>query len=225
MASRLSSLLVRDGLVGVKKMEQVFQRQVVYGGAIDSILLEMKLVPEERLIQYLSLANGLPPATIEETNVFDPEAVKRCPEDVARTYGVAPLAVEGDALRVLVRDPVDLARLEELADELEVPIQPLVAPEYRFHVVFDRAFGRQTEARFAALAKVAAEARPAQPVGKPRTVIIGEEHDRHVVDVAVPPTTKHHTKTLQFVATPAAQPVPALAAPTAPAQPFCATPA
>ncbi len=203
MASRLSSLLVRDGLVGVKKMEQVFQRQVIYGGAIDSILLEMKLVPEERLVQYLSLANGLPPATFDETNVFDANAVKKCPEDVARVYGVAPLSVEGDALRVLVRDPVDLARLEELADQLEVPIQPLIVPEYRFHVVFDRAFGRQTEARFATLARNAAEATPVAPVGKPKTVIIeAKSHDEEsaehqVVDVELPPS-KPRTKTLEF---------------------------
>jgi len=30
MPSRLSSLLVRDGLVVVKRMEKAFQRQVIY---------------------------------------------------------------------------------------------------------------------------------------------------------------------------------------------------
>ena len=40
MPSRLSSLLVRDGLVGVKRMEKAFQRQVIYGGSLDTILLE-----------------------------------------------------------------------------------------------------------------------------------------------------------------------------------------
>jgi len=202
MASRLSSLLVRDGLIGVKKMEQVFQRQVIYGGALDSILLEMKLVPEERLVQYLSLANGLPPATSEETKIFDPEAIKRCPQDMARVYGVAPLCIEGEALRVLVRDPVDLSRLEELADELELSVQPLVVPEYRFHVVFDRAYGRETEARFAALARSSVEASPAKPVGKARTVIVETPSDqpREVVDVAVAPgkSAKARTRTLEF---------------------------
>ena len=52
MPSRLSSLLVRDGLVGVKRMERAFQRQVIYGGTLDTILLEMSAVPEERLLQY-----------------------------------------------------------------------------------------------------------------------------------------------------------------------------
>ena len=122
------------------------------------------------------------------------QALGRVEEAISPRLPVAPLSVEGDALRVLVRDPVDLARLEELADQLELPIQPLIVPEYRFHVVFDRAFGRQTEARFAALARSAAEATPVAPVGKPRTVIIettrsDEDSAEHqVVDVAVPPS-------------------------------------
>src|SRR6185503_20264656 len=100
MASRLSSLLVRDGLVGVKRMEKAFQRQVIYGGSLDTILLEMGLVPDERLTQYLSLASGLPPASRVETNVFDAEAVRRCPEEIAAKHRVVPLSLEGDALRV-----------------------------------------------------------------------------------------------------------------------------
>ncbi len=193
MPSRLSSILVRDGLVGVKRMERAFQRQVIYGGALDTILLEMSMVPEERLVQYLSLASGLPPAAREETEVFDPRAIKSCPENMARDYGVVPLCYDDGALRVLVRDPVDMGRLEELANELDTPVQPLVVPEYRFHVVFDRAFGRETDARYAALAKKSAETTPTTPVGKPRTVIVDassrDNPDDHVVvDVTLPPS-------------------------------------
>ena len=205
MPSRLSSILVRDGLVGVKRMERAFQRQVIYGGALDTILLEMSMVPEERLVQYLSLATGLPPAAREETEVFDPRAIKTCAEAMARDYGVVPLCFDDGALRVLVRDPVDMGRLEKLANELDTPVQPLVVPEYRYHVVFDRAFGRETDARFAALAKKSAEATPTTPVGKPRTVIVDassrDNPDDHVVvDVALPPskTTGPRTKTMSL---------------------------
>ena len=66
MPSRRSSRLVRDGLVGVKRMEKAFQRQGIYGGSLDTILLEMALVPEDRLPRYLALAAGLPPASRDE---------------------------------------------------------------------------------------------------------------------------------------------------------------
>src|SRR5215208_1053252 len=170
MASRLSSLLVRDGLVGVKRMEKAFQRQVIYGGSLDTILLEMNLVPEDRLSQYLALASGLQPATRAETNVFDAEAVRRCSEDLALRFRVVPLALADGALRLLVYDPVDLGLLEDLADALDLPVQPLIVPEYRWHMVYARAYGGTAPARFAALAKQADSAPVTAPVGRARTV-------------------------------------------------------
>ena len=193
MASRLSSLLVRDGLVGVKRMEKAFQRQVIYGGSLDTILLEMGLVPDERLTQYLSLASGLPPASRAECNVFDVEAVKRVGEDVAHKHRVVPLALDGDALRVLVCEPIDMGGLEELADEVDLPIQPLIVPEYRWHVVYARAYNVGAPARFMTLAKQIDAAPVTPPVGKARTVIVDEPAgdssvDHVVVDVKDVPT-------------------------------------
>src|SRR5690242_20750528 len=102
MPSRLSSLLVRDGLVGVKRMEKAFQRQVIYGGSLDTILLEMNLVPEDRLTQYLALASGLPPAGRDEGNHADANALMLLTQEIAGQFCAIPLALDGEALRVLV---------------------------------------------------------------------------------------------------------------------------
>ncbi|HTJ42036.1 MAG TPA: hypothetical protein VL463_08050 [Kofleriaceae bacterium] len=179
---------MRDGLVGVKRMEKAFQRQVIYGGALDTILLEMGLVPEDRLTQYLALATGLPPANRIETAVFDPDAVKRCPEEVAHKHRVAPLQIDNGALRVLVCDPVDLTLLEDLADVLDLPVQPLIVPEYRWHVVFSRSYDKQAPARFATLAKQAEVSPVIAPIGRSKTVIVetlasDSAPDHVVVDV------------------------------------------
>src|SRR5690348_3071510 len=113
MASRLSSLLVRDGLVGVKRMEKAFQRQVIYGGSLDTILLEMSLVPEDRLTQYLALASGLPPASRGEGAAIDQGALELVDKEIAEQYRAIPLAVEGEALRILVCAPLELSELED----------------------------------------------------------------------------------------------------------------
>src|SRR5512143_3087110 len=152
MPTRLSSLLVRDGIIGVKRMEQAFQRQVIYGGSLDTILLEMGAVTEERLLEYLSLAAGLPPADRNLLDYFDPRAVQVCPREIAEEYHVAPVAFDGDALRVLVTDPVDLAALEALATRLGAPIQPFVVPEFRFNLLVERLFGVPAPSRYMSLA-------------------------------------------------------------------------
>jgi hypothetical protein len=180
--SRLSSLLVRDGLIGVKRMEKAFQRQVIYGGSLDTILLEMGVITEERLTQYLALSSGLPPATREESNVFDAEAVAMVPRELAAGHRVVPLIVQDGALRVLVCDPVDVGLLEDLADIVDYALQPLIVPEYRWHVVFHRTYGDTPPARFSTLARQADAGPQTAPVGRARSVIV-DDGDHVVVDV------------------------------------------
>jgi hypothetical protein len=170
MTSRLSSLLVRDGLVTVKRMERAFQRQVLDGGALDTILLELGLIPEERLLQYLALASGLPPVGPDDV-AHGGAAAARCPREQAVSYRVVPLGLEGDALRVLTHDPVDLAALEALADELGIAVQPLVAPEYRFRLAFQQTFGGALDERFARLAAQPGRG-TAAPVGRAPSVVV-----------------------------------------------------
>ncbi|HLL21963.1 MAG TPA: hypothetical protein VK427_07525, partial [Kofleriaceae bacterium] len=172
MPARLSSLLVRDGLVGVKRMEKAFQRQVIYGGSLDTILLEMNLVPEERLTQYLALASGLPPAARDEGAAIDAAAVELLDRSLALQFRAIPLAIDGDAVRILVCAPLELGGLEDLADALDRPIQPLIAPEYRWHMVFASAYGLDPPARFSTLARTLDTDAASAPVGRAPTVIV-----------------------------------------------------
>src|SRR5678815_1237502 len=174
MPSRLSSLLVRDGLVGVKRMEKAFQRQVIYGGSLDTILLEMGLVPEDRLTQYLALASGLPPAARDEGAVVDPDAITVITQDMAERYRAVPVAIESDAIRILVCSPLDLTELEDLADLLDRPLQPLITPEYRWNLVFANTYGVDPPARFTTLARTLDAELAAPPVGRAPTIIISE---------------------------------------------------
>ena len=174
MPSRLSSLLVRDGLVGVKRMEKAFQRQVIYGGSLDTILLEMGLVPEERLTQYLALASGLPPAARDEGAVIDPDAVALITHDLAEQFRAVPVAFERDAIRILVCAPLELAELEDLADLLDRPLQPLITPEYRWNLAFASAYALDPPARFTTLARSLDVDPASTPVGRAPTIIVEE---------------------------------------------------
>jgi hypothetical protein len=188
--SRLSSLLVRDGLIGVKRMEQAFQRQVIYGGALDTILLEMGAITEERLAEYLSLASGLPPADRNLLDYFDPRAVQVCPREIAEEYRVAPVAFDGEALRVLITDPVDLGSLEALATRIGAPIQPFVVPEFRFNLLVERLFGVPTPSRYMSLAaRQAAAKRP--PVPEPKVIV----EDVDIRRIAETPSPRTKTRT------------------------------
>jgi hypothetical protein len=172
MPSRLSSLLVRDGLVGVKRMEKAFQRQVIYGGCLDTILLEMSLLPEERLTQYLALASGLPPAGRDEGSAIDPRVAALIPRELAEQYRAVPVTADGEAIRILVCAPIELTELEDLADLLDRPLQPLITPEFRWNLVFATAYGLDPPARFTTLARTLEVDPTPTPVGRAPTVIV-----------------------------------------------------
>jgi hypothetical protein len=151
MATRLSSLLVQDGLVGVKRMEEAFQRQVIYGGSLDTILLEMRVIDERRLVGGLERATGLAAADLAEVLRPDAEALRLCRQDLAQGVGIAPLALRDGVLRVLVVDPVDRARLDELGFQLGVGVEPRIAAECRLYQAWSLHYGTPLPARYATL--------------------------------------------------------------------------
>ncbi len=197
MPSRLSSLLVRDGLVGVKRMEKAFQRQVIYGGSLDTILLEMNLVPEERLTQYLALASGLPPAARDEGRVLDPAAIAIVDRETAEKSRAVPLALDGETVRILVCSPLEIDELEDLADQLDRPLQPLIAPEYRWHLVYAAAYGLDPPARFTTLARSLDVDSTAPPVvGRAKSVIVEDKPNTGVPATPVYDEVTERTATM-----------------------------
>ena len=180
MPSRLSSLLVRDGVVAVKLLERAFQRQVIYGGSLDTNLLEMKAVGEAQLLPYASLASGVPPATRSDLEKLDPGISERCPQALARAHGVVPLAMDRDTLQILVTEPVNLGALEMFSEKLGHAVQPLLVLEYRFHVSWGRLYGLDVDSRFSKLAaRLVRETAPAGPSMRPESIVIDSPAHRH----------------------------------------------
>lgn len=154
MTSRLASLLVQEGLVSPKKMAEAFQRQVIYGGALDTILLEMELIGEAVLISAMGRASGLPTGSelpsrtaLQAANVTDWFPLPMCEK-----FRAVPSSVDGNVLRVLVTDPPDRKQLDELGYQLRRSIDPVVVPEHRFMQVVELVYGVAMSARFTSLA-------------------------------------------------------------------------
>ncbi len=178
MTSRLASLLVQQGLVSAKKMAQAFQRQVIYGGTLDTILLEMDALDEPSLVEAMGRASGLPTAgdLPSKEQLEAAGAGTWFPLATCEKFRAVPVAVDGNVVRVLVLDPPDRKQLDELGYTLQRSVDPIVVPEHRFAHAVELVYGSTAPARFASLqaklAKRAAEApekpkAPAAPVFTP----------------------------------------------------------
>lgn len=133
-------------------MEYVFQRQVIDGGALDTILLELGLVEDGRLQQYLGLATDLPVANGSAGKASE-ELAKACNQETANKYEVVPIGISDAGLEVVVCEPVNVEKLESLADEIDMPVQPKVVPEYRYRLNYAEVFEQEPDERFAKLAE------------------------------------------------------------------------
>ena len=116
--SALTSLLVRDRIVPVSKIEEALQSQVFLGGDIEIILLEMNVVAEDVLSAYRAALFDLLPATREEVMRASREALRRVPRDLARSLGIVPIHYDAGTLVVAAWEPLYEARLREVEAQL-----------------------------------------------------------------------------------------------------------
>lgn len=153
--SALTSSLVRDGVVPVRKIEEALQRQVISGGDVETVLLEMEAVPENVLAAYRAALYDLPPVARDQVMGVAPEVIKLVPAEVAREHRLIPLAIEtrrsGSLLRVAKREPLTAEQEERLGFLLGFEIATHIACEVRIAAALAQFYGAELSPRFARL--------------------------------------------------------------------------
>jgi len=197
VTSRLASLLVQEGIVSAKKMAEAFQRQVIYGGTLDTILLEMDIIDEPALIDALGRASNLPTAgDLPSAETLQAAGASRWfPHSVCERYRAVPISLDGNVLRVLVTDPPDRNQLDELGYLLSRSIDPIVALEHRFVQALAQVYGVEVPARFASLSarlrQRASSASPRPASGPaPGPLVVQMEAELPVATAPLPAVTQ-----------------------------------
>jgi hypothetical protein len=181
--SALTSLLVRDGVVPVRKIEEALQRQVISGGDVETVLLEMDALPENVLAGYRAALLELTPATREEVMEVRPDVVALVPPEVAVEHRVIPLALEGRTLHVAVHHPLSPEQEDRLGFLLGFDLVPHVTVELRIAAGLAHHYGAELTPRMARLIdKVRAREAGAPPdVGR----VAGGKLAGHAGDIPV----------------------------------------
>jgi Type II secretion system (T2SS), protein E, N-terminal domain len=145
--SALTSLLVRDRVVPVSKIEQALHAQVFQGGDIEVILLEMGVVAEDVLSAYRAALFDLLPATRDEVMKASREALRRMPADLARSLGMVPIFFEGRTLVVAGWEPLYEPRLSELEAQLGCDVTVRIVNQPRLASALSHHYGFELEPR------------------------------------------------------------------------------
>ncbi len=151
MAARLSDFLVHDGALPVETVRVAVARQIVYGGALDTALLEMDALAEATIWHELSHASGLPIPDPDLVHASNPAA--NAEFDVIRSERcrAVPVGRRGNRLQLLCGDPIEREALREASAELAVDLELYVVPEVRLKMARQIVYGQPVPPRFVRL--------------------------------------------------------------------------
>lgn len=125
--SVLASLLVRDQVIPVDRVQQAIQDQVMRGGNLDTVLLELSYLAENQMNAYSAAVYGLLPATRDEVMNASISTIRVLPREFAVRHRLIPVARTEDAVVLAVDRPLPDATLRDISFELGIdPVQRVV---------------------------------------------------------------------------------------------------
>ena len=149
----LTSLLVRDQVVPVRKIEEALQRQVVSGGEIETVLLELAAVSENVLAAYTGATLGVRSATRDEVMRASREVVRIVPREVAEKHHLVPIGVDGRTLYVAVTELLTPEVDQQLGFLLGFELVPRIVTAVRLAAGLAQHYGIEPLPRLARLAE------------------------------------------------------------------------
>lgn len=150
--SALTSLLVRDQKVPVRKIEEAIQRQVIAGGGLDTVLLELGALPENEMAAYCAATHGMLSATREACMGASRDVIRIVPGEVAERHRLVPLAASARVLAIAVSSPLTMEVDQQLGFLLGMELEQHVTTEVRLAAALRHHYGVETTPRLARLA-------------------------------------------------------------------------
>ena len=125
---RLGEILLARGLISSEQLEWALELQERTGSRLGEILVHEDLVPEPDVAAALAEQLSVPLLDLEGVEP-DPAALAEIPEVVQRGHRCVPIALDADALYLVIADPLDDEVYAELREHTDVPIRVYVAPQ------------------------------------------------------------------------------------------------
>lgn len=115
---KLGEILIRQGLVTEKQLQEAIEAQKKERGRIGEILVKLGVITEEHMAEALGTQMGIPYYSSKNLDLLKPQPdqdlEKLIPADFANKNCVLPLSHHLNSLTCAVHDPLDLLLLDNL---------------------------------------------------------------------------------------------------------------
>jgi type IV pilus assembly protein PilB len=202
---RLGEILVGWNVVTPEALKDALTYAAEHGKRIGEALTQLELVSEEDVTKALAAQFDLEYVDLDK-NVQVPAALDRIPEKIIKDEKVLPMKVEGNRLKIIISDPLNLELLDKLRFLVNMELDCALAPRSKIQRFIDTFLGgigtsvdeaiseidrdvelhaKESEAFKKALAAADADA----PVIKLINLLIGEAVRMRASDIHVEPMT------------------------------------
>lgn len=148
MPVRLGEFLIEKKLLTQAQLEEALQTQVLFGGKLGTILIEMGLISEEALAQILSQLLALPCAKPDQLENISEDVISIISPQLADKHKVVPVAVIGRKLLLAMADPHKLKSIDEISFRTGYIVRPILALEVRLVEALEKYYHIKRTMRF-----------------------------------------------------------------------------
>ena len=170
--------LLRDGGLPAARVRAALERRRIYGGGLDTALLELNVASETGVWARLASATGLPVPPPALCEAAEGAARETLPAEVTAPLRAAPVAVQDRVVRLFCTEPVDVDRIVAAAARAGLTAQLFIVPEVRLLVARSEVYGEPLPPRFASLAS--------RTLGSRRVRRLGRRSAAAALEVAAP---------------------------------------
>ncbi|MEN8687902.1 MAG: hypothetical protein AB1Z51_12305 [Desulfuromonadales bacterium] len=150
MAIKLGELLIKKNLLTQAQLEEALQAQVIFGGTLGTILIEMGLISENVLAEILSNLINIPCLKPDQLENIPEHVIKIISPELAEKHKVVPVAVNGKKLTLAMESPHDLKSIDEISFRTGYIVQPILALEVRLIFALEEYYGVKRAMRYIA---------------------------------------------------------------------------
>ena len=114
---------MQAGVLAEPQLRAALNEQRRWGGPLGRVLVDMKLISEDVMVQALSHQLNMPAVNLDQ-RLVTPEALEAVPGELAEQLSVLPFNVQGKFLDLAMSDPTNLSIIDTLRTRTRLNIRP-----------------------------------------------------------------------------------------------------
>jgi hypothetical protein len=123
---RLGEILLDAGVIDEQRLRVALLEQQRWGGHLGRILVDMKLVSEDVLVQALSQQLNFPAINLDKRTI-PTSVLELVSGELAEQHSIIPFHIDGKFLDVAMTDPTNLGIVDELRIRTQLNVRPYLA--------------------------------------------------------------------------------------------------